>query len=240
MMKCGLTSVTFRSLPPGELIALAAQAGLDGIEWGGDIHVPCGDLAAAETVGKMTRDAGPEVISYGSYYRADSVDTIDALIATARALGAPHIRVWAGCKGSEEASVTEVAANLAVLCDRAGELEISVEKHRDTLTDTAASALELVRVVDRKNFRCYFQSHFGADNLASLKALIAQVSHVHVFHMDASGRRPLREGAGEWKEYIQLLRGRERAWLLEFVMGNSVEQFFDDARCLKEMLEDNS
>jgi 3-dehydroshikimate dehydratase len=67
-MKTGLLSVTFRKLSPDHIIRLVSQAGLQVIEWGGDIHVPHGDIEIAEQVGRMTREAGIEVASYGSYY----------------------------------------------------------------------------------------------------------------------------------------------------------------------------
>lgn len=47
MLKTGLTSVTFRNLGIEQIVSLAGAAGADSIEWGGDIHVPPGDLSAA-------------------------------------------------------------------------------------------------------------------------------------------------------------------------------------------------
>ena len=49
-MKTGLVSVTFRELASREIVALVANAGLDGIEWGGDVHVPHGELSTARQV----------------------------------------------------------------------------------------------------------------------------------------------------------------------------------------------
>ena len=43
-IKTGMTSVTFRKKSAEDVIAIVKEAGLDGIEWGGDIHVPAGDL----------------------------------------------------------------------------------------------------------------------------------------------------------------------------------------------------
>jgi 3-dehydroshikimate dehydratase len=51
----GLVSVTLRSLPPQEIIALAVKAGMKAIEWGGDVHVPPGDVAAASEIGRLRR-----------------------------------------------------------------------------------------------------------------------------------------------------------------------------------------
>ena len=67
MWKTGVTSVSFRQHTPQQIIAAAAAAGLDGIEWGADVHVPAGDLAAAEQVRQLTQAAGLEVLSYGGY-----------------------------------------------------------------------------------------------------------------------------------------------------------------------------
>ena len=44
IIKSGLVSITFRELNPLEIIRLVSKAGLDGIEWGGDVHVPHGDI----------------------------------------------------------------------------------------------------------------------------------------------------------------------------------------------------
>jgi 3-dehydroshikimate dehydratase len=61
MIRTGLLSVTFRQLVVEDIIPLVVQAGLDGIEWGGDIHVPHGEVKRAEVVGRLTRDAGLQV-----------------------------------------------------------------------------------------------------------------------------------------------------------------------------------
>ena len=49
-LKTGLVSITFREKSPEEIVGLVVEAGLDGIEWGGDVHVPHGDLAKAREV----------------------------------------------------------------------------------------------------------------------------------------------------------------------------------------------
>ena len=58
MLYGGLVSITFRQLQPREIITLVQKSGLKGIEWGGDVHVPHGNLHAAREVGHMTREAG--------------------------------------------------------------------------------------------------------------------------------------------------------------------------------------
>ena len=103
MIRSALVSITFRKLSPAEIIGLVKQAGLDGIEWGGDVHVPHGDVARAGEVRRMTEDAGLQVSAYGSYYRVGHEEPcpFEQIVETAVALGAPDIRVWAGKQGSE-------------------------------------------------------------------------------------------------------------------------------------------
>src|SRR6476469_730727 len=107
MLRPGLFSVTFRQLSPPEIIALVGRAGLRGIEWGGDVHVPHGDVARAREVRDRTADAGLEVAAYGSYYRVAKSEAdelpFERVLNTAQALGAPLIRVWAGKQGSAAA-----------------------------------------------------------------------------------------------------------------------------------------
>ena len=66
----GLCSVTFRALPAEELVDLAAEAGLESIEWGSDVHARPDGPAGLDHVRKLTEAAGLVVASYGSYYRA--------------------------------------------------------------------------------------------------------------------------------------------------------------------------
>ena len=105
-LKTGLCSITFRQLSVEEIIKLVKEASLDGIEWGGDVHVPHGDFKKANEVAANCRDAGIEISSYGSYYRSEAKDSpsFRAVAETAKALGAPMIRIWAGDLGSDNAS----------------------------------------------------------------------------------------------------------------------------------------
>ena len=43
----GLVSISFRSKSVEEIALAARDAGLEAIEWGGDVHTPHGDIAAA-------------------------------------------------------------------------------------------------------------------------------------------------------------------------------------------------
>ena len=241
----GLVSVTFRELSPEEIIALAGQAGLDAVEWGGDIHVPAGELETAQRVGEATRAAVLKALSYGSYYRLLAQERPEEAflpwLQTARALGAPNIRIWAGGRTPEEADAAyrqAAAAELKHLCALAREegLTISLEYHRGTLTQTAQSALELLKAAGSQNLSLYWQPNPDIPhekNLEELRAVKPYLSHLHVFHWrnPNNTRYPLAEGAQEWRAYIEAA-GKEHGYLLEFVRDSAVPQFQEDARTL--------
>ena len=160
MITPGLLSVTFRKLTPLEIVGLVRTAGLQVIEWGGDIHVPPGDAATAREVRRITEDAGLAVAAYGSYYRLCVGDGPDfsAVLESAVALGAPEIRVWAGNKGtfeSDEAHFQTVVAEslrLADFAQKAG-IVIAFEFHGGTINDMAIHGLDLVPWLTGVDFR---------------------------------------------------------------------------------------
>ena len=185
----GLCSVTLRESSVDEVIALAVDAGLESIEWGGDVHVPPGDTDTAKSVGERTRAAGLEVASLGSYYRCDGAGDFPSVLSSAAALGAPRIRVWAGEKGSADATAqdrAQVTAHLDSAALHAEEygIELALEFHGRTLTDTAPSTLDLLSGITSTNVSCYWQPTVGATDeeaLAELSQLATWVSTVHVF-----------------------------------------------------------
>ncbi len=261
-MRPGLVSITFRGMTPARIVDLVARAGLEGIEWGGDVHVPHGDLATAKEVRKLTREAGLAVAAYGSYYHsAESEDeglSFAKVLDTATDLGAPTVRVWAGGRGSAEADEayrSRVAGDLRRVGQLAGDAGVIVacEYHGGTLTDTNESAQALMREVAHPNVRLYWQPTVGKgvdycrDGLA---ASLPHLANLHVFHWRLSegghDQRPLAEGEGEWLEYLRLASsapvrsqtgGADERWaLLEFVRGESPEQFLEDAATLRRWL----
>lgn len=255
MIHAGLCSITFRSLSPRQIVKAAAEAGLAGIEWGGDVHCPHGDVAAATRAGLMTREAGLAVASYGSYYRAgpgvpgkDSPE-FSAVMDSAMTLKAPLIRVWAGSFGSDAgeadeaywAAVADDTRRIAEIAGAAG-LQIAFEYHTGSLTDSLASTLRLLALVDYDNVSTYWQPPFGSKrqpNLTAIEALGENLSNLHVFHWlrtatDRIDRRPLAEGEGHWLNYLaeadDIPGGR---WaLLEFVADGGLDAFCADAATL--------
>jgi len=252
MIRSGLVSITFRQLAPPAIVALVAQAGLDAIEWGGDVHAPHGDVAQARLVRQMTEEAGLAVAAYGSYYRVGHNDVPFAdVLESAVALGAPTIRVWAGKAGSaqaDEAYRAQVIEDSRVIGDLAQGAGITVayEYHGNTLTDTRESALRLLETVDHPNLKTYWQPPGGATletNLAGLREILPWLVNVHVFSWrDVDGQRermPLAAQADDWAQYLAQVAttGREHYAMLEFVRDDDPQHFLTDAETLKQWLK---
>ena len=238
MLKSGVCSVTFRQLSVAEIIKLTAEAGLDGIEWGSDIHVPAGDTGHAAEVAQMTREAGLEVISYGSYFRCDDPAAIEPLTISARALQAPAIRIWTGSKSRQEMSQAEQASLVNVireLCHAVPEIAITCEFHNNTFTDDAEGILKLIELVDCRNFCTGFQIYSHLDNVKNAEVLEPYMGNVHVYNYDHA---PLGECAALWQNMMTSFARQDRTLLMEFVKDNAPENFLRDAAELNRWLKD--
>ncbi len=253
-MTPGLVSVTFRRLAPREIIDLCVENGLRAIEWGGDVHVPPGNLKTAENVAVMTAAAGLSVAAYGSYYclGAENGPDFPFILGTAVALGAPVIRVWAGRTGSagadasSRAAVVSDALRCADLASRHN-IAIAYEFHQGTLTDTTASALELLAATEHPFIKTLWQPPNGApvdQCLESLRAVLPRLQHLHVFHWwpDAASRQPLSEGWDRWIAYLRELHAHALSpeLLLEFVVGDDPAALRGDAETLRELCRETN
>ena len=251
--EAGLVSVTFRKLSPAEIVALVREEKLEAIEWGGDVHVPPGEIARAKEVAAMTRDAGLRSAAYGSYYRLGIREEdgrgFESVLATAVALDAPVIRVWAGRGGSDAASeadkdrVWRDGLRVAEMAAAAG-LKIGIEFHANTLHDTPAAARELLGRLEHPNIFSLWQplpSLSAEEQEDSLIAVLPRLCHVHVYHCLPGvpfQLRPLAGGANGWRRWPRRIAeaGGGVTALLEFVRGDSVHQFRADALALREIL----
>ena len=243
-MKQGLTSVTFRKRDWREIIQIACDCKLGGIEWGGDVHVPPGDVSHAREVYEATADAGLSVLSYGSYYRLGTGGDFAPVLDTALGLRAGTIRVWAGTKGSAEYSPAEraaAAAEVQAIADMARPHGVTVafEYHRNTLTDTSGSTLALLSATGRENVRTYWQPNpdlTHAQRLEGLAAVLPWLENAHVHVAERHGvLLPLEDVLPQWREYMQALGGRARALIFEFVKDEDPAQLARDAAVLRRL-----
>lgn len=67
MLYTGLVSVTFGKLPAEEIVALAVEVRLEGIEWGGDIHIPPGEIRRTLEVHALTESILGKLIIMSKY-----------------------------------------------------------------------------------------------------------------------------------------------------------------------------
>ncbi|WP_028065726.1 hypothetical protein [Solirubrobacter soli] len=260
-LSLGLCSVTLRACSIDEVVAVASGAGLECIEWGGDVHVPPGDLDAARRARSATLAAGLRVASYGSYWRC--AGDFAPVLASARALGAPRVRIWAGQTASADASPTQrdeiaAAARAAAALAAAtpppaaatpppaaatppapaasppAPIALAFELHGGTLTDTFDSALALV---EASGVPCYWQPPQSMPDdsaLAGLRALPG-VPAVHVFSWwPGSTRLRLRERAALWRAVFEIFRSGDA--LLEFVPDDDPALVAEEAEACRALL----
>ncbi len=249
-LKTGLCSITFRKLSVGEIIKLVQKASLDGIEWGGDIHVPHGNLKTARKVTENCRDAGVEISSYGSYYRGGEEGTLSfrEVAETAKVLGAPMIRVWAGKLGSSVANGADrgkVVDDLIKCAETASELKVQIglEKHGGTLTDTMDSTALLMQELAGTDIKFYWQPAVGAEPkslLPEIEMMLPKIANFHVFHWEMAEKLKklaLADGIDSWNMFFKAanMSGGTHWALMEFVAGDNPKQFLEDAVALTQL-----
>lgn len=247
----GLCSIALRAHPIEQVVDVCASAGLEGIEWGADVHVPPGDRAASARARGATDAAGIEVASYGSYWHAGDSDAaeIGPLVETAVDIGAPNIRVWCPYGlTADDGRRPVVVRDLADACSVASRhgVSISLEFHRDTLTERAADAVALVRDVEAPNLFSYWQPVEGLDAATwqdELATVMTDLSNLHVFWWESfEARWPLADGADLWSIALDLASDDDGRWphqrwaLIEYVLDDDPEQVEVDAATLRAWL----
>lgn len=251
MKKFGLCSVTFRQLSPIAIIQLAKESGLNGIEWGGDVHVPIHQLDRAREIGRQTQRAGLEVSSYGSYYYAGQQLDFEPYLQTALALGTKDIRIWSqkmdrekqiGLVNEEKLSLIVADIKRAALLAHPHDISLHIEFHQGTYTDSTESAIRLIEEINEPNVFLYWQplAYLSADeHLEQIERLGNRISHVHVFHWDENNNRhPLKDGHHRWINFVEKIETksrRSRYYLMEFVKDNTIEQLMEDVDTLKQL-----
>lgn len=274
MITPGICSLTLPDDTAETVIEETVAAGLGAIEWWGKGHVPLGDLSNAERIGQLTRARGLQVAAYGSYYCVGVSEhegmSFEDVLATAAALGAPTIRVWAGNQDFEETADSQREAiiqdtlRIADLAEQRG-VSITFEFHGGTLTSSNPGAQRFAAQVPHANVFFSWQPANGQTvdyRMQGLESLLSRLSTIHVFHWtigayeqdvddaltralkwpDDFHRHPLSDGAQAWQSYIAKAStsGRPHFALLEFVRGNSIESMRADAVVLKDLCQEVS
>lgn len=249
MITAGLCSVTLRALSVEDVAAVAARAGLAAVEWGGDVHVPPGDAGAVRRAVAVSAAHGLTVASYGSYLFALGVEPDDAVrraVDTAAALGAPHLRVWAGFDDAVAAAdrplVVEGIARCAALAAEVG-IDVGIEFHGGTPTATVAGTVALLAAIDAPNVRSLWQPPYWRGptapeaDAAEVRSLGARLGHLHVYEWSAAGvRLPLAAGRERWAAVLAAVPTGDRTAFLEFVADDDPDRVVADAAELGRLL----
>ena len=243
----GIVSVTFRSLDIKNVVSLSQKAGISVIEWGGDIHVPHGSIAVAETAAALCRDAGIACRCYGSYYcLPESGEGFSDVLDTAGALGCRLIRVWAGIYASADADDSyrkSLARRLRADAEVATKygVGITLEYHGRTLTDNGERALRLLDDAGADNVYLHWQPNQFESfeyNIAALRRVAHLVDSVHVFAWRGHDKFPLSDMSREWSAYLDILacEGREIDLMLEFLPVECEADLIRDAATLRALI----
>ena len=247
----GAVSATFKKMPlsADEIIDLMTDCGLKAVEWSENLHVQPDDPEGAALLRKKTEAAGLKVAAYGSYFRLgenkDPGQAFERSLRSAKALGAPLIRVWAGTQASADVSDEQfrrLSDEASLIAEEAGreQIKVAFEWHKNTLTDTNQSARRLLAQANHPNRYCLWQPTVALtprERVQGIAMMSSRLLNFHVYSWPDGKRGPL--NAAEWQYYLDAAAdmGGTHCALLEFVLGDTAEQFRADAKTLLNLLE---
>jgi sugar phosphate isomerase/epimerase len=244
-LRPGLVSITFRNLSPDEIIQLCLETKLQGIEWGGDVHVPHGNIQQAREVRRHCADAGLEIAAYGSYYYVGHNENFESVLETAQELGAPLIRVWAGkidAQDAHEKYFWNIVGRSRQMGDlaKAMNIKLAYEFHGKTLNNSAAASKVLFDAIDQSAWQTLWQplAIEPLPQTESIKSLLPHLANLHVYHWENYRNRfALADGADNWQKYFSLANDGVPRWaLLEFVRDDNPANLREDAAVLHQLL----
>ncbi len=238
-MSLGLISVSFRQLSIEEIIAFCEMNTIEYIEWGGDVHVPVGDIKKAEYVKILSKENDIKISSYGSYFDFEKPINFLDVLNTAKALGAPKIRLWATrhkvLPKDEYQAFIEKAIALKKLASLNG-IDLYFEYHRNTLTEDVIQALDIKA---KTGIDIAWQPNpelSKTERLDEITKLKPSIIHTFswTFEEGENIRYPLNKD--EWFDYISLI-GKDKLYLLEFFKEDNLEQAKKDIEAIKTLLQ---
>ena len=238
----GLVSVSFRNHSPKEILQAAKASGLCCIEWGSDVHAPCGDEAKLCEIAELQKQYGIICSSYGTYFRLGEtpIGELPQYISAAKLLGTDILRLWCYNKSGEGMESAE-RQRLLSLCRQAADIAekyavtLCMECHRSTFTENPDDAVWLMKSVNSPNFRMYWQPFQWQDseqNLRNAEKIAPYAEHIHVFNWTVDQRLPLMEAVEQWQGYLEKFH-TPRTLLLEFMPNDAISQPAQEANALK-------
>ncbi len=246
-MKFGITSLTLKQLSVEAVAQVVSSARLNGIEWGvGDNHVILGVKNRADEILQAYDKYGLSVFSLGSYCYLNDKEECALTVETAKLINAPIIRVWAGrigsatCDEENYASLVEHARYMADLAAASG-ITLGFEYHRNSLTDTAESAIDFIKNIDRENVRLYWQPTSRLtfeENLRDfnmVKPYLCGNIHFQNYSRE-KGYEPFANVKDSIKGYFEDVKSEDWNIMIEFVKDSLPENVCADAATLIELL----
>lgn len=197
-MQIGLCTISNTEARVETVLKQAGAAGYDGIEiWGKD-HVGDGSRERCRAIADRAAELDLDVFVYGSYLRPgvdEYEDSVEQELSIAENLGADRIRIWAGDQEYDDCSDThwtDVVTDLQDLTERAAKagLEVTVERHAGTVTNTLQGARQLIETIDDEHCRLNYQPIFTvhAEQLLEEAAVLAPLSNnVHLQAVPTQG-----------------------------------------------------
>ena len=241
----GLVSVSFRHHTPKEILEAMTRAGLSLIEWGSDVHAPCADIEKLNEIAKLQKEYGIICSSYGTYFRLGEtpVNELENYINAAKILGTDILRLWCGRKKREDMTEEEYErfmsdSKKAATIAENSKVTLCMECHKKTFTEDPDNAVFLMKEINSKNFRMYwqpFQWQSAVDNVNNAKIIAPYAEHIHVFNWKEDKKLPLCEAVDEWREYLKAF-SRPRALLLEFMPNGTLDELEAEVRSLKKIV----
>ena len=239
----GLCSVTFRKKSAAQVIEIAKKAGIEYIEWGGDVHVT--NIEEARLVKSVCDNEGIKISSYGSYFNCIDYDEKKwiQVCEIAKKMNAASVRVWLGRKNSEVTSDDEyqrLAENTGKMCDIAKKYGLIVcpECHDNTFNNNTDAFLKIAAEMKKDNFKTYFQSrYFRMEyDLDRIDRTFDYIKDVHVSYRDLKREQRFRK---KDRNYLDTLLKKLESKnfggivMVEFVSRDSEAVFMRDAAKLK-------
>lgn len=246
MFHSGLVSISFRNRSPQEILEAAAACHLQYIEWGSDVHAPPTNSPGLQQIAALQPQYGIHCCSYGTYFRLGHTPIEELLqyIEAAKILGTNILRLWAGrkkaadCTEEERTFLFSQCRQAAALAEEHGVI-LCLECHRRSYTETREGALELMRYVNSRNFRMYWQPNPDislSDNLDYISELNPYITHIHVFNWTTDHRLLMRDGLSTWQAYLSTLSG-DHHLLLEFMPDDRLESLAAEAEALHDLID---
>ncbi len=242
-LKIGVASVTFRNKTISEVVEIAKNAGVEFIEWGGDVHVKT--LDDAKLAKKLCDENNIKISSYGSYYRTGSsaVAEWEDVCRISSEMGAFSVRIWLGNKNSEdftESEYNELFEEMKFLCRKAKEYNLLVcpECHDNTFNNNTGAILKLKNDLNCDNFKTYFQSRylrFDYD-INRIEKTFDFIENFHVSYRDLKREQRFKKNDKNYLDKLIkkfILLNFSGIVIVEFTEGSKEKNFIKDVRKLR-------